>query len=77
MSDVKYKFFDYGIKEIEYLSLADPVLGDAMARLGRVEREVIPDPFSALVYAIIGQLISTSSAKTVWKHLQEVLMCPI
>lgn len=71
MSDVKYKFFDYGIKEIEYLSLADPVLGDAMARLGRVEREVIPDPFSALVYAIIGQLISTSSAKTVWKRLQE------
>lgn len=73
MADVETKFFDYGRKEVEYLSNSDPALGDAMARFGRVEREVIPDPFAALVNAIIGQLISVSSAKTVWKRMQERL----
>jgi DNA-3-methyladenine glycosylase II len=73
MAAVETKFFDYGRKEIEYLSNSDPVLGDAMARFGRVEREVIPDPFAALVNAIIGQLISVSSAKTVWSRMQESL----
>ncbi|MGL6220644.1 MAG: DNA-3-methyladenine glycosylase family protein [Lacrimispora sphenoides] len=73
MAAVETKFFDYGRKETEYLSNSDPVLGDAMARFGRVEREVIPDPFAALVNAIIGQLISVSSAKTVWSRMQESL----
>lgn len=71
MSEIKYKFFNYGAKEMVHLSIADPILGEAMARLGRVEREVIPDPFSALVYAIIGQLISARSAKTVWERMQD------
>lgn len=73
MSAVKTKFFDYGGKELEYLSHSDPVLGDAIARFGRVEREVIPDPFAALVNAIIGQLVSVGSAKTVWNRMQESL----
>lgn len=71
MSAVKTKFFDYGRKETEYLAVADPVLGEAMTRFGRVEREVIPDLFAALVYAIIGQLVSVRSAKTVWQRIQE------
>lgn len=73
MPAVKTKFFDYGGKEVEYLSQSDPVLGDAMARFGRVEREIIPDPFAALVNAIIGQLVSVGSAKTVWNRMQESL----
>ena len=73
MSAVTYKHFNYGMKEIAHLAAADPVLGEAMVRLGRVEREVIPDPFAALVYAIIGQLISTRSAKTVWERMQELV----
>lgn len=71
MPAVETKFFDYGRKEVEYLTLADPVLGSAMAQLGRVEREVIPDVFAALVHAVIGQLVSVSSAKTVWSRMQE------
>jgi DNA-3-methyladenine glycosylase II len=71
MSAVKTKFFDYGRKETEYLAMADPVLGEAMARFGRVEREVTPDLFAALIYANIGQLISVRSAKTIWERLQE------
>lgn len=71
MQAVEIKFFDYGKEEVEYLSSADPILGAAMTRLGRVERQVIPDPFAALVYAVIGQLVSASSANTVWNRMQE------
>ncbi len=70
MPAVETKNFDYG-REVEYLAAADPVLGIAMARLGRVEREVIPDLFAALVYAIVGQLVSVRSAKTVWARMQQ------
>ena len=73
MSVVTYKYFNYGMKEIAHLAAADSVLGEAMVRLGRVEREVIPSPFPALVYAIIGQLISTRSAKTVWERMQDLI----
>lgn len=73
MPAAKAKFFDYGSKETEYLASADPLLGVAMAGLGRVEREVIPDLFAALVYAVIGHLVSVRSAKTVWSNMQETL----
>lgn len=46
MSAVKYKYFHYGKKETAHLAAADPVLGEAMVRLGHVKREVIPDPFA-------------------------------
>lgn len=71
MSPVEIKFFDYGQKEVDYLSQADPVLGEAMERLGRVDREVIPDLFAALVYAVIGQLVSARSANTVWERMKD------
>lgn len=73
MPAVEMKFFDYGRKEVEYLASADPILGAAMTRLGRRERQVIPDPFAALVYAVIGQLVSATSANTVWSRMQERL----
>jgi len=69
MPIVETKYFDYGRKEVEYLAVTDPVLGTAMAMLGSVEREVIPDLFAVLVYAIVGQLVSVRSAKTVWMDM--------
>ncbi|WP_182188092.1 DNA-3-methyladenine glycosylase family protein [Pectinatus frisingensis] len=69
MPIVETKYFDYGRKEMEYLAAADSVLGAAMVRLGRVEREVIPDLFAAMIYAVVGQLVSVRSAKTVWTHM--------
>ncbi|WP_196601033.1 DNA-3-methyladenine glycosylase family protein [Pectinatus frisingensis] len=69
MPIVETKYFDYGRKEMEYLAAADSVLGVAMVRLGRVEREVIPDLFAAMIYAVVGQLVSVRSAKTVWTHM--------
>lgn len=69
MPIVETKYFDYGRKEVEYLAVTDPVLGTAMTMLGSVEREVIPDLFAVLVYAIVGQLVSVRSAKTVWMDM--------
>lgn len=73
MQTVKTKYFDYGLKEMEYLIQGDETLGAAIKRLGKVEREVIPDLFAALVHAIVGQLISVQAAKTVWMRMQEYL----
>ncbi len=58
-------------KKLAHLKKADPVLGAAIERLGRVERTVIPDLFQALVYAVIGQQVSAKAAQTVWCRLQE------
>lgn len=73
MRTVLTKYFDYGHEEIEYLIHADETLGAAVTRLGKVEREVIPDLFAALIYAIVGQLISAKAAKTIWERMQEQL----
>lgn len=64
------KLFEYGKEEMDYLTHADPVLGAAISRLGRLERIVMPDIFTALVYAIIGQLISAKAAQTIWGRMQ-------
>ncbi|WGU96236.1 DNA-3-methyladenine glycosylase 2 family protein [Paenibacillus dendritiformis] len=73
MATVVTKYFDYGERELNYLRNADAALGAAMARLGRVERVIMPDPFAALIHAIVGQLISVKAANTVWERMQERL----
>lgn len=70
MGTVKTKYFDYGQEEIDYLKSVDAALGAAMSRMGRVERVIIPDLFAALVYAIVGQLISVKAAHTIWERMQ-------
>lgn len=71
LSRIEIKWLAYGDREIEYLKQADPELGKAIERIGRLEREVIPDLFTALVNAIIGQLISVKAAQTVWYRMQQ------
>ncbi|WML34537.1 hypothetical protein [Clostridium sp. OS1-26] len=71
MENVKTKYFDYAEKEMNYLKSRDKTLGAAMDRLGKVERIVITDLFAALVYAIIGQLISVKAVHTIWDRMQE------
>ncbi|MEI7028034.1 DNA-3-methyladenine glycosylase family protein [Paenibacillus sp. y28] len=70
MQAVKTKNFDYGQEELRYLCSADAVLGAAIKRMGRVERTVIPDLFTALVYAMVGQLISAKAVQTIWERMQ-------
>lgn len=71
MKTVRTKIFEYGDKEIEYLKNADPLLGDEIDRIGKIEREIIPDLFPALVYAVIGQQISLKASRTIWGRMQE------
>jgi DNA-3-methyladenine glycosylase II len=73
MLTVRTKFFDYGETEISYLKNSDNILGAAMDNLGRVERTVIPDLFAALVFTIIGQLISAKASNTIWERMQNRL----
>jgi DNA-3-methyladenine glycosylase II len=65
--------FEYGQKEIDYLKKKDKKLGAAIERIGMVEREIIPDPFSALISSVIGQQISSKAAETVWNRLLNLL----
>lgn len=62
--------FVYGDKEIEYLKNRDKRLAEVIDKVGKVEREVIPDLFAALVNAIVGQQISTKAHKTIWERMR-------
>jgi len=68
---VETKYYDYGHEEINYLKNVDETLGAAIERLGKVERVIIPDLFAALVYAIVGQLISVKAVRTIWERMQQ------
>lgn len=70
MGTVVTKSFNYGQDEIDYLKSVDEILGAAMTRKGKVERVIIPDLFTALVYAIVGQLISVKAVHTIWDRMQ-------
>ncbi|MFZ5425508.1 MAG: DNA-3-methyladenine glycosylase family protein [Thermodesulfobacteriota bacterium] len=67
------RFFPYGKAETEHLKRRDATLGEAMDRLGRVEREVTPDPFQALLRSVVAQQISAKAAATVWTRIREML----
>ena len=45
--------------------------GEAMAVTGRIEREVHPDLFAALVNCIVGQQIATKAQTTIWNRMLE------
>lgn len=64
-------FFKYGHLEITHLKKRDKKLGLAIDRIGPIEREVIPDLFSALIHNIVGQQIASKAASTVWGRLQK------
>jgi 3-methyladenine DNA glycosylase/8-oxoguanine DNA glycosylase len=67
------QIFEYGQAELDYLKKRDKKLGAAIESIGMIEREVIPDLFSALVNSIVGQQISSKAAQTVWNRLQQHL----
>jgi DNA-3-methyladenine glycosylase II len=71
MQTVRTKIFEYGQKEMDYLKSVDPLLGEAIDRIGKIDRVIIPDLFPALIYAIIGQQISLKAARTLWLRMQE------
>lgn len=67
------EYFKYGPTEIEYLKKADQTLAPIIDQIGMIKRTVIPDLFTALVYTIVGQQISTKAHKTVWERIKTKL----
>ncbi|MDA8441761.1 MAG: DNA-3-methyladenine glycosylase 2 family protein [Peptococcaceae bacterium] len=65
--------FVYGPEEIAYLKSKDEQLGAAIDKIGMLQRELKPDPFSALVSSVISQQISNKAAATVWQRFQLLL----
>ena len=65
--------FKYGQEEIDYLRRKDKYLAEAIDRIGFIEREVIPDLFTALVNGIVSQQISMKAADTVWGRILNVV----
>ena len=66
-------YFQYTTKETDYLSQKDKRLGEAIQKIGPIQREVDTDLFSAVVHHIIGQQISTKAQATIWQRMQETL----
>jgi DNA-3-methyladenine glycosylase II len=62
--------FQYGQTELAYLKKQDEPLGQAIDRIGMIERPVIPDLFAALVQSMVAQQISSKAAATVWTRMQ-------
>ena len=58
--------------ELFYLSEKDPILGEAIRKIGTIERTFYPDFYEGFANAIIGQQISTKAMETVWSRLTEV-----
>lgn len=72
MTNKETACFEYGAKEIDYLSSACPELGDVIRRMGKIEREMTPDPFECLASSVVGQQISGVALKTVWSRLENL-----
>ncbi len=58
---------------MEYLKRKDKKLSAAIDRIGMIEREITPDPFTALVSSVVSQQISNKAAETVWNRLYNLL----
>ena len=65
------QFFQYDQHAIDYLKSRDARLAKEIERIGRIEREIIPDLFPALIYCIVGQQISNKAAATVWMRIKD------
>ena len=63
------QYFAYGDRETDYLRQRDSKLAEAIERLGRPRRRVMPDLFQALTWSILGQQISTKACEAVWSRM--------
>lgn len=61
-------YFEYGNTELDYLARQDEKLGEAMKKIGMINREITPQPFAMLLNSIVGQQISGRAAETVWNR---------
>ncbi len=64
-------YFNYGVKETEYLRSKDKKLAEVIDRIGHIYRPVDTDLFASVVHHIIGQQISTKAQATIWQRMME------
>lgn len=67
------EIFEYGEREIDYLSRCDEALGTVIRQIGRIERKVTSDLFVALTESIIGQQISNRAMERVVGRFRALL----
>jgi DNA-3-methyladenine glycosylase II len=53
-----------------HLCRADPVMARILSRTGPLPLRLAPDGFAALLDAIMGQQVSTASARAIWARLE-------
>ncbi len=67
------QYFQYTEKETNYLKSKDKRLAEVIDKVGKIERRVIPDLYTALVHSIVGQQISSKAHQTIWTRMQDTL----
>lgn len=65
--------FPYTDAELFALRGKDAVLADYIDRVGRIEREIVPDLFAGLVRSIVAQQISSAALKTILARMSGLL----
>lgn len=62
--------FEYGKKEMDFLSKKDKKLKEQIEKIGFIKRNINDDIFSSLVNIIIGQQISSKAQKSIYQKIQ-------
>lgn len=64
-------YFQYGLQEINHLKKQDEKLKVVIEQIGFINREVIPDLFTALISSILSQQISSKAFSTIWNRFND------
>ncbi|TDO89312.1 DNA-3-methyladenine glycosylase II [Halanaerobium saccharolyticum] len=59
--------------EIDYLKNKDQRMNDLINYIGEIEREYIPEPFTALANSIVYQQLSAKAADSIWNKLKNLI----
>lgn len=65
--------YNYGKKELDYLRLRDPKLGELFDEFGIVRRKEMKNPFEALICSIVGQQISAKAQESATKKIKALI----
>ena len=65
------KHFDYGQKEIDYLTNCDKTLGEYIQKTGYIKRQMQGDLFECIATSILGQQISNKALASVVAKLKD------
>lgn len=65
--------YNYGKKELDYLRLRDPKLGELFDEFGIIRRKEMKNPFEALICSIVGQQISAKAQESAIKKIKALI----